>query len=77
MLPGETIRSGARPTCVLCDTTFVLEVMNTPAGYYLGTRCRNSECANNFMPNSRETHYYPSLVEAQRDLAAGTGRWRS
>lgn len=70
MLPGETVRSGADPRCSDCGLTPQMEVLSTPAGYYIGTQC-------NCGPKSRESHYYRLREDAQRDLDLGTVDWRT
>lgn len=61
MLPGETINSGASNMC--CGKKMKNMVLQSGAGYYIGTRCK--ECGS---PNSRESGYYGSLERAQKDL---------
>lgn len=61
MFPGETIATGASPTCSDCGVTPKLQVCSSPAGYYIGTYC---DCG----PYSRETAYYRTRDEAQADL---------
>jgi len=61
MIEGETILSGAPDTCPECGVTPTLEVYRSNAGYYLGTYC-------NCGPYSRESGYYATEQEAQRDL---------
>lgn len=70
MLPGETIHSGASDTCPECKIKVKLEVLLSPAGYYIGTRC-------NCGPYSRESHYYRSQFEAAKALASNTINWRT
>lgn len=62
MIPGETIATGARPTCVDCDVTPKLEVCRSAAGWYIGTHCG---CG----PYSRESGYFSSREEALSILA--------
>jgi hypothetical protein len=51
MMPGETVGSEYRTyTCNDCHTKMELEILNTPAGHYLGYWC---DCG----PYSRETDY--------------------
>ena len=69
MLPGETIRSGAAPTCEDCGETPELKVCESMAGYYVGTYCK---CG----PYSRESGYYRTRGECERALASGEVRWR-
>ena len=66
MLPGETILSGANPTCD-CGTVLKFQVCSSNAGYYIGTQC--SQCG----PWSRESDYYKTQELAQTALA--TGKW--
>jgi hypothetical protein len=63
MLPGETILTGAIRKCPECGAEFELKVMLSPAGYYIGTECQDG-------PNSRESGYYASRTEAEKDLPA-------
>jgi hypothetical protein len=69
MFPGETIHSGASNKCPDCGSELKPEVMKSPAGYYIGTWC----CCG---PYSRESHYYRTREEAQRDLERGTVNYR-
>lgn len=59
MLPGETGHSF--DTCEDCHRLLVPQVLRSAAGYYIGTAC---SCG----PYSRESGYYSSREEAQRDL---------
>lgn len=70
MLPGETIHSGASDKCPDCDTKLVEEVLQSNAGYYIGTRC----CCG---PYSRESHYYKTREDAQKDLDKQTVNYRT
>jgi len=70
MLPGETIHSGASDTCPECHTKLVEQVLMSPAGYYIGTRC---DCG----PYSRESHYYKTREKAQNDLDNRTVKYRT
>lgn len=69
MIPGETILSGASPTCPDCGVTPELGVYSTPAGYYVGTYC-------NCGPYSRESDYYRTRAEAEVALQTFTVNWR-
>lgn len=60
MLPGETIASGAEDQC--CGKTLKLRVLQSAAGYYIGTFCPN--CG----PYSRESGYYKTKEEATKAL---------
>lgn len=64
MLPGETIASGANPTCDECGVTVTLDVFRSNAGYYIGTYC-------NCGPYSRESGYYDSKEGAMKSLHEG------
>ena len=75
MLPGETIRSGADPMCE-CGTRFENEVLESAAGFYIGTTCHNSCCSHIGEPYSRESGYYPTREAAAEALANGTVNWR-
>jgi hypothetical protein len=65
MFPGETIATGASPTCSDCGISPKLEVLQSPAGYYIGTMC-------NCGPYSRESDYYRTRMDADIALEAGT-----
>ena len=64
MIPGETIASGAAPTCSDCKVTPTLQVCHSPAGYYIGTYC---SCG----PYSRESDYYKTHELAAAALEKG------
>jgi hypothetical protein len=64
VLPGETIASGANPTCGECQRTPELKVYESGAGFYIGTYCA---CG----PYSRESGYYPSREAAYDALISG------
>lgn len=64
VLPGETIATGGPATCSDCKVTPKLEVLRSPAGYYIGTMC---ECG----PYSRESDYFDTPEDAQKALDAG------
>jgi hypothetical protein len=70
MLPGETILSGASPTCD-CGTKLPFQVLSSPAGFYIGTQC--SECG----PWSRESGYYKTREIAETHLKNNTWEPRS
>ena len=63
MLAGETIASGVASTCRECGTKLTNQVLRSTAGFYIGTRC---ECG----PYSRESDYYATEADAQKDLDA-------
>jgi len=65
VLEGETILNGTNPTC--CDKVLEFQVLNTPAGYYVGTFC--DTCG----PYSRETGYFPTMEDAQKVLDVFNG----
>jgi hypothetical protein len=60
-LEGECISTGAPSTCPDCKLKLELRVLRSAAGYYIGTFC---ECG----PYSRESGYYSTRGEAERDL---------
>jgi hypothetical protein len=64
VLKGETIASGAEPTCSDCGVTPQLRVCRSAAGYYIGTMC---ECG----PYSRESGYFETAEAAQAALQKG------
>ena len=70
MLPGETIHSGASNTCGECGKLYVEKVLQSAAGYFIGTSC----C---FGVYSRESHYYKSREEAQKALDTKTVNYRT
>jgi hypothetical protein len=57
MLPGETILSGAPDICPDCDTYCAFQILESGAGYYIGTTCK---CG----PYSRESIYLKSRAAA-------------
>lgn len=61
--PAETIGSGAPKRCEDCGVALRLEVLQSEAGYYLGTECG---CG----PYSRETDYFKSRADAEKELEA-------
>lgn len=61
-LPGETIGSGGPNVCEDCKTHVKPEVLQSAAGYYIGTWCK---CG----PYSRESGYYDTKAMAQVALA--------
>lgn len=66
-MPGETIHTGAPATCPVCDVTPLFKVMESGAGFYIGTECA---CG----PYSRESHYYGDIrtaTEALNDFLDG------
>ena len=61
MLPGECVGfDGTR--CSVCQTKLELEILESPAGFYLGYWC--GFCG----PYSRETHYIRTREEAEEEL---------
>jgi hypothetical protein len=65
MLPGEHFENG--DYCSGCGKELLYEVLQSAAGYYIGTACSNMECPD-YGPNSRETAYYKTEGEANEDL---------
>lgn len=61
MLPNETILNGASPVC--CGKKLEFKVLQSAAGYYIGTFCPN--CG----PYSRETDYYKDRKLAEINLS--------
>jgi hypothetical protein len=70
MLQGETIHSGAPDTCKHCKIKLELEILYSPAGWYIGTQC-------NCGPYSRESHYYRSRGAAETALKHDMINWRT
>ena len=64
--PGETLHSTGIPVdewkCYSCRQKLKLEVLQSAAGYYIGTFCKN--CG----PYSRESGYYATKDEAATAL---------
>lgn len=56
-LPYETLQTGASATCEDCGTHLKPQVLQSAAGFYIGTAC---ECG----PYSRESGYYNAAIEA-------------
>jgi hypothetical protein len=75
MAPGETILSGASVVCD-CGTKFEFEIMKSPAGWYVGTTCRNIQCQHVGEPNSRESQYYDSKGVLEYAVKTNSVRWR-
>jgi hypothetical protein len=67
VMPSESIFTGKYDHCFICEGQLELKVCHSAAGYYIGTWC----CE----PNSRESVYYRTHEEAQRDLESDT--WRN
>lgn len=63
-LPGETLATGAAEVCADCGIRFVIKVLRSAAGYYLGTEC---QCG----PWTRESGYYDTAAQAQEALDQG------
>ena len=55
MQPDETILSGALSVCPDCVIRLTLEVLQSAAGFCIGTRC---ECG----PYSQESGYFKSVI---------------
>jgi hypothetical protein len=70
MLPEESVRSGAIDDCGESDGPLEFRVCSSPAGYYIGTYRGDRG------PYSRESVYYTSKQDVQRDLRNQTVRWR-
>ena len=65
MLPGETILSGAPTHCDVCGSQYDFRVMQSQAGFYIGTAC----CSG---ANTRESRYWDTEEETQIALVAWT-----
>lgn len=61
---GETLATGAAPTCSDCGKTPKLGVYRSGGGWYVGTYCH---CG----PYSRESGYYATQEQAQITLDSG------
>lgn len=61
MLPGGCV--GFDGAECICGRKLQLQVLQSPAGYYLGYFC------NNCGPYSRETNYMPDLETVKQELA--------
>ena len=64
VLQGETIHRGAPRQCPECRAHLYDHVMESNAGYYIGTSCDDG-------PYSRESGYYATQEEATKALAEG------
>ena len=64
-LPGECVND-TTTTCHECGTELTLDIQKSAAGYYVGFFCMT--CG----PYSRESGYYRSYEEAEKDLSKGT-----
>ena len=69
-LPNETIHLGASKRCSTCKTYAELQIMRSPAGFYLGSMC-------NCGPYSRESHYYNSKDQLQHDIDNNCVKYRT
>ena len=65
MIPAEHCEDG--DYCNGCGAQLNYEVLQSAAGWYIGTGCNNMEC-DEYGPNSRETAYYKTESEANEDL---------
>lgn len=65
MLKNETLGKNHNRTCIQCEQKLENEVLMSAAGYYIGTSCL---CG----PYSRESGYYRSYQDAQKDLNSNT-----
>jgi len=61
MIQGETILSGAPIICIECKRKLDFQVLESGAGYYIGSACH---CG----PYSRESGYFKSRYAAQTML---------
>ena len=65
-LSGDTGAIG-KP-CTECGQILEAKVLISAAGYYIGTRCDNTECDARGQPNSRESKYFSTYTEASAVL---------
>lgn len=66
MLPGETLKSGASATCEDCVVTVYPCVMQSQAGYFIGTKCNCGPCY------TRESGYYATREDATEAFMSDT-----
>jgi len=66
VMQGETLATGAPDFCKRCQTFVSMSVMQSGAGWYIGSFC---DCG----PYSRESGYFSKKEEA--DKAFVTGDW--
>ena len=62
MFPGETVHTGANGGEFGTNGYSQIQVMKSPAGYYLGTTYNN-------MPGTRETEYFFNEKDAEDALS--------
>ena len=65
MMPGETIATGAPPTCPECKVTVQYSVCMSAAGFYVGTNC---DCG----PYTRDSGYYKTRRECAAAMLDGS-----
>ena len=63
MMPGETVFSGAAPSCP-CGSKLVWEVTRTGGGWAVWTFCKDKPSIECHGPYSRETGYFATETEA-------------
>ena len=63
-IQGECIQTGASPICEVCGKKYVMQVLHSAAGYYIGTECCDG-------PNSRESGYYKNYFNVEVVLLSG------
>lgn len=77
VMRGECIQTGAPYKCFDCHQPLRMRVMQSAAGYYIGTGCENKECKTDDgkvgggqfgEPHSRESGYYKTEKAAQKAL---------
>ena len=68
VMKGETITTGAPNVCPDCKTITPFKVLQSGAGYYIGTMC---QCE----PYSRESGYYTTRKKAEEALKSNSF-WR-
>ena len=65
VMQGETLATGAPDFCKSCQKFVSLSVMQSGAGWYIGSFC---DCG----PYSRESGYYATKREADSDFEDGS-----
>lgn len=75
-LPGETVALGAPVICPTCGTQLNMEVLKSPAGYYIGFFCYTTPKDGDddrfcYGPYSRESGYYRKREQAEAAMKSG------
>ena len=69
LLPKESVRSKAIDDCDECSGPLEFRICSSLAGYYVGIFCGDRG------PYTRESEYYRSKQDLERDLRSNTVRW--